>query len=45
MAVILGKAFGISASTWMNLQKNWELSQVSDTIAAKVAPISGKRAA
>ena len=28
MAVFLGKAFGTSAALWLNLQKNWELSQV-----------------
>lgn len=28
MAVVLGKAFGTSSGLWMNLQKNWELSQV-----------------
>ena len=28
MAVMLGQALGTSAGLWMNLQKNWELSQV-----------------
>ena len=28
LAVLLGKAFDTSASLWLNLQKNWELSQV-----------------
>ena len=28
LAVLLGKAFGTSPSLWLNLQKNWELSQV-----------------
>jgi addiction module HigA family antidote len=29
MAVILAKAFGTSPGLWMNLQKNWELSQAN----------------
>ena len=33
MAVLLGKAFGTSAELWMNLQKNWELSQVDPKLA------------
>ncbi len=28
MAIVLSKAFEGSASTWMNLQKNWALSKV-----------------
>ncbi len=36
MAVLLAKAFGISAGTWMNLQKNWELSQVDDNLGQSV---------
>ena len=28
MALMLGQALGTSAALWMNLQKNWELSQV-----------------
>ncbi len=39
MAVILAKAFGGSASTWMNLQKNWELSQVDESVVEDVEPL------
>jgi addiction module HigA family antidote len=39
MAIILSKAFGTSADLWMNLQKNWELSQVDDKAAAHVRPL------
>lgn len=39
MAMMLGKAFGVSAGTWMNLQKNWELSQVHSAISDAVEPI------
>jgi antitoxin HigA-1 len=43
MAVILGKAFGTSASLWMNLQKSWELSQVDSFAGNDIRPIK-KRA-
>lgn len=36
MAVLLAKAFGISPVVWMNLQKNWELSQVDRTVGKGV---------
>ena len=39
MAVLLGKAFEISPSTWMNLQKNWELSQVKDSLSDDIEPL------
>jgi len=39
MAVILAKAFRVSAGTWMNLQKNWELSQVDSDISNSIEPI------
>jgi antitoxin HigA-1 len=39
MAVLLGKAFGTSAFLWINLQKNWELSQVDPSIAQLVRPL------
>jgi addiction module HigA family antidote len=39
MAVILAKAFGVTASTWMNLQKNWELSLVDESIVEDVEPL------
>jgi plasmid maintenance system antidote protein VapI len=30
MAVKLSKAFGGSAQFWLNLQNNWELSQIDE---------------
>jgi len=36
MALMLGKAFGTSAVLWLNLQKNWELSQVDAGVASHV---------
>ncbi|HEX4052804.1 MAG TPA: HigA family addiction module antitoxin [Tepidisphaeraceae bacterium] len=39
MAVMLAKAFGTSASLWLNLQKNWELSQVDPRAARLVRPL------
>ena len=39
MAVLLGKAFGTSAGLWLNLQKNWELSQVDPAAARRVRPL------
>jgi antitoxin HigA-1 len=39
MAVLLAKAFGTSAELWMNLQKNWELSQVDKGLARDVRPL------
>ena len=39
MAVLLAKAFGTSADLWMNLQKNWELSQVNPRAASRVRPL------
>ena len=39
MAVMLSKVLGISASTWITLQKNWELSQVDDTLLDDVKPM------
>ena len=39
MAVMLAKAFGVSAATWMNLQKNWELSQVDQSLSDVIQPI------
>lgn len=36
MAVLLGKAFGTSAELWLNLQKNWELSQVDPAAARHI---------
>ena len=39
MAVILSKALRIGAGTWMNLQKNWELSQVASDVSDSIEPI------
>ena len=39
MAVLLSKAFGTSAGLWMNLQKNWELSQVDPRAARSIRPL------
>jgi addiction module HigA family antidote len=39
MAVMLAKAFGTSAGLWLNLQKNWELSQVDGKTAQHVKPL------
>jgi addiction module HigA family antidote len=39
MAVLLSRAFGTSAALWLNLQKNWELSQVDPTLARQVRPL------
>ena len=39
MAAMLGKVFRISPSIWLNLQKNWELSQVDDSRLKDIEPI------
>jgi addiction module HigA family antidote len=39
MAILLAKAFGTSAGLWMQLQKNWELSQVDQNLARHVKPL------
>lgn len=39
MAVVLGKAFGTSSGLWMNLQKNWELSQVDPRSTKHIRPL------
>jgi addiction module HigA family antidote len=39
MAVMLAKAFGTSPGIWINLQKNWELSQVNASVASRVRPL------
>jgi len=36
MAVLLAKTLRVSAGRWMNLQKNWELSQVNSDIAESI---------
>ncbi len=40
MAVLLGKAFKISPGTWLNLQKNWELSQVEPSVFKRTKPLA-----
>lgn len=39
MAILLGKVFGQSTQLWINLQKNWELSQVDMKVYEKVKPL------
>ena len=39
MAVLLAKAFAMSPAVWMNLQQNWELSQVDRTIGKRIRPL------
>jgi addiction module HigA family antidote len=39
MAVMLSKTFATSADLWMNLQKNWELSQVDKSAAKHIRPL------
>jgi addiction module HigA family antidote len=39
MAVCLARAFGTSAALWMNLQTNWELSQVDQQAFKRVRPL------
>src|SRR3954468_18891854 len=39
MAVLLAKAFGTSPDLWMNLQHQWELSQVDPAAARRVRPL------
>lgn len=40
MAVKLSRALGASAEFWLNLQKNWELSQVPAAAAKGIRPIA-----
>ena len=39
MSVMLAKAFGTTPGLWLNLQKNWELSQVDQRTAKHVRPL------
>ncbi|HWB53299.1 MAG TPA: HigA family addiction module antitoxin [Tepidisphaeraceae bacterium] len=39
MAVMLGKALCTSPELWMNLQKNWELSQVDASAVSEIRPL------
>ena len=38
MAVRLGKLFGQSPVFWLNLQKNWELSQLDESAYVNIEP-------
>ena len=38
MAMKLGKVLNMSPNIWLNLQKNWELSQVDKSKLSKVKP-------
>jgi addiction module HigA family antidote len=40
MAVKLSRALGASPQFWLNLQKNWELSQVDPRRVRKIKPIA-----
>lgn len=40
MAVKLSLALGASPGFWLNLQKNWEFSQVSPRVAKGIKPIA-----
>lgn len=40
MAVRLSKAFGGSPRFWLNLQMNWELSQVPTTDFKSIGPVA-----
>jgi addiction module HigA family antidote len=40
MAVKLSRALGASPSFWLNLQKNWELSQVNRTRVRNIKPFA-----
>ena len=39
VAMKLGKAFGQSAMFWMNMQKNWEMSQLDESDYEDIEPI------
>lgn len=38
MAMRLGKLFGQSPLFWLNLQKNWELSQLDESVYVAIEP-------
>jgi antitoxin HigA-1 len=40
MAVKLSMALGASPAFWLNLQKNWELSQVKRGLLKRIKPIA-----
>jgi addiction module HigA family antidote len=39
MALMLGQALGTTPTLWMNLQKNWELSQVDPRSIGRIKPL------
>ena len=39
MAMRLGRLFGQSPLFWLNLQKNWELSQLDEATYADIQPL------
>jgi len=39
MSVLLAKAFSTSPGLWLNLQKNWELSQIDPRTARHIRPL------
>lgn len=39
MAVRLGKVFNQNPMFWLNLQKNWELSQLNESDYASITPL------
>src|SRR6266576_3716342 len=39
MALLLAKAFGTSPGLWLNLQKNWELSQIDPRTVRHIRPL------
>jgi antitoxin HigA-1 len=39
MALMLARALGTSPTLWMNLQKNWELSQVNPRSIGRIKPL------
>jgi len=40
MAMKLSKALGGSPQFWLNLQNNWELSQLKDSVFKSIKPIA-----
>ena len=40
MAVKLSRALGASPDFWLNLQKNWELSQVPAKVGKRIKPLA-----
>jgi len=40
MAMKLSKALGGSPQFWLNLQNNWELSQLNETVFREIKPVA-----